>query len=630
MEKYIIAPPAGSQTNAIGAKDRPWEEVHAKRYPGLNEYLAESTGYGIVSGCEPSISGLTVKVGAGVIHLADGTRKEIVQTNITLDAADPTNPRIDLVYIDSTGIVAKITGTASASPNVPTVPTGGISVAQVSVAAGSTTGTITDKRDMLRRFYNTGTVNVKDFGAVGNGVHDDTQAIQAAIDTNKIVFIPAGDYLVTDTITAKAPIIGAGYCRDYYGAEGTRIIANFSNDEKILDISEANYDFFARDFAIRGNGYCTGIYGANMVSFFHLTNIGVYNCLNKGIYINVNTSRGIFLDKITVFGAILNSGLYYESVGIDLSDSFDCRVTNIEVMGCCIGVKGGYLTYGSNWHIWCGDMAGKTDSTWWPKTVGILIKDGPYAYACLDNIYMDTCHVGIKNAHGFVVVNNIWQILDSDSINTDATDSKLFDANNLTANNVSIRVNKKAFIIGDGTGKRRITNVSIRSEIPNEDYFTINGQMSIPGARTISDGISYRIDGVKSSSAGLVEIAKVYLGYGACEITVTLTNTVYATIKLLVINNTLTDIQSSVDVIKGPSVTAPEFYLDAPNSSGLASLYIKTNASAAVWGDISCDAISPNNRLNVLDLSFSNADGNTFNQFDNTKTATTGMIKLGA
>lgn len=87
MGKYIIAPPAGSQTNALGAKDRPWEEVHAKRYPGLNEYLAESTGYGIVSGCEPSISGLTVTVGAGVIHLADGTRKEIASTNVTLDNA---------------------------------------------------------------------------------------------------------------------------------------------------------------------------------------------------------------------------------------------------------------------------------------------------------------------------------------------------------------------------------------------------------------------------------------------------------------------------------------------------------------------------------------------------------------
>lgn len=110
MGKYIIAPPSGSQTNALGAKDRPWEEVHANRYPGLNEYLAESTGYGIVSGCEPSINGLTVTVSAGVIHTADGRRIEVPEQSITLDAADATNPRTDVVYLDTNGTIAKITG----------------------------------------------------------------------------------------------------------------------------------------------------------------------------------------------------------------------------------------------------------------------------------------------------------------------------------------------------------------------------------------------------------------------------------------------------------------------------------------------------------------------------------------
>ncbi len=49
------------------------------------------------------------------------------------------------------------------------------------------------------------TVNVLDFGAVGNGVADDTAAIQAAVTAatvlGKTVFIPAGVYLVTDTIS---------------------------------------------------------------------------------------------------------------------------------------------------------------------------------------------------------------------------------------------------------------------------------------------------------------------------------------------------------------------------------------------------------------------------------------------
>jgi polygalacturonase len=97
--------------------------------------------------------------------------------------------------------VAKITGTAAASPVVPTLPTGGISVAQVSVTAGATTGTIADKHGMLPRFYNAGIVNVKDFGAKGDGVTDDTAAIKDAIayasnnNISKVIF-GSGTYYV--------------------------------------------------------------------------------------------------------------------------------------------------------------------------------------------------------------------------------------------------------------------------------------------------------------------------------------------------------------------------------------------------------------------------------------------------
>ena len=37
-------------------------------------------------------------------------------------------------------------------------------------------------------------VNVKNFGAAGDGVTDDTAAIQAALDTGEVVCFPAGIY----------------------------------------------------------------------------------------------------------------------------------------------------------------------------------------------------------------------------------------------------------------------------------------------------------------------------------------------------------------------------------------------------------------------------------------------------
>ncbi len=48
-------------------------------------------------------------------------------------------------------------------------------------------------------------VNVKDFGAKGDGITDDTQAIQAAIDSDcRNIFFPEGNYLILSTVRVKS------------------------------------------------------------------------------------------------------------------------------------------------------------------------------------------------------------------------------------------------------------------------------------------------------------------------------------------------------------------------------------------------------------------------------------------
>jgi hypothetical protein len=72
---------------------------------------------------------------------------------------------------------------------------------QGTIAAGSTT-----RRTLEARAADV--VNVKDFGAVGDGVADDTAAIQAAINaaltSRGRVFVPAGTYKVTSTLNCTS------------------------------------------------------------------------------------------------------------------------------------------------------------------------------------------------------------------------------------------------------------------------------------------------------------------------------------------------------------------------------------------------------------------------------------------
>jgi hypothetical protein len=57
--------------------------------------------------------------------------------------------------------------------------------------------------------------NVRDFGAVGDGVHDDTEAFRKGIETveNGALLVPAGRYVITDRLVIAKPnfvLRGAG------------------------------------------------------------------------------------------------------------------------------------------------------------------------------------------------------------------------------------------------------------------------------------------------------------------------------------------------------------------------------------------------------------------------------------
>jgi hypothetical protein len=112
----------------------------------------------VTSGCAVTAQGapnLTVAVAAGVVW-SNGVRRAVTAGNVTIGAANATNPRIDLVVVDSTGTKQCRAGTAAAAPKPPARTTDDVVLAAIYVPANDTTistDQITDLRLMNGRDY---------------------------------------------------------------------------------------------------------------------------------------------------------------------------------------------------------------------------------------------------------------------------------------------------------------------------------------------------------------------------------------------------------------------------------------------------------------------------------------------
>ena len=187
-------------------------------------------------------------------------------------------------------------------------------------STGSTTG-----RTLAERFAEV--VNVKDYGAVGDGVTDATIAIQAAITaavTEKIysVYIPSGNYLVTGTLTwPEDNGDGDNYAGSMYGnGEGT---INSNNSGTIIThnpTSEKN--------CITDNTGRLNIRGLSIIGNESKSSAGIQ--VGSGPTPNEGGS-GVIIERVFVYGclygisipengpdgvSIINSTLHKNTVGL--------------------------------------------------------------------------------------------------------------------------------------------------------------------------------------------------------------------------------------------------------------------------------------------------------------------------
>ena len=143
-------------------------------------------------------------------------------------------------------------------------------------------------------------ISVKAYGAKGDGVTDDAQAIQDALDAASdggMVYFPAGTYLLTEAVLfySNQHIVGDGATL-LRGAE----IDNLMRDNATTGITAYNgtHDVIIEGLIFDGGAYTTNI---TLLAFCHSKNMIVRNCTFKNAYggwhnLEVNSSQHVLID----------------------------------------------------------------------------------------------------------------------------------------------------------------------------------------------------------------------------------------------------------------------------------------------------------------------------------------------
>lgn len=223
--------------------------------------------------------------------------------------------------------------------------------------------------DKLNNEFNDRGVNVKWFGAKGDGIADDSDAIQSAVDTGKSVFVPAGTYLITKTISLKLQnFIGAGTNQTSFNVQNTDLFELAIGGRTIADIAyfsvksigaKANKNsvfkskedseqravtYHFHDIEI-GGGYF--LYGFNLTDSFRITinKVGMTNVFNPFLLrgqVVQTTIDDVTCNIDTVeLGALNDYNTGIEVVGDSHSGSYQrpesVRLSNVNFVGYDLG-----------------------------------------------------------------------------------------------------------------------------------------------------------------------------------------------------------------------------------------------------------------------------------------------------
>jgi parallel beta-helix repeat protein len=171
-------------------------------------------------------------------------------------------------------------------------------------------------------------VDVRDYGAVGDGVTDDTSAIQVALNSGAVnVFIPTGTYLISQ-ITMPSSV-------RLYGGGGSSVIKvkNSANTNAIVSSSASGFSL--EDFKLDGN-YTNQTSGSGIVLstpiYAKVKNVRIENVYGTAILLSSGYGNEV------AGNTVITCGKLAAGYGIYAFCSNYNKIENNYVTDTCIGI----------------------------------------------------------------------------------------------------------------------------------------------------------------------------------------------------------------------------------------------------------------------------------------------------
>ncbi len=182
--------------------------------------------------------------------------------------------------------------------------------------------------------------NVKSYGAVGNGVANDTTAINAAITaistSGGCLFFPQGTYNISATLTIAQPMCVLGSSQS-----GSTVFLNASSNASVFTVTSSNV--FFSDLTIDGNGanqtggFWKGIDFATGLTKETVQNVTVKNAASDCIYMISDST--VLVQANTLIGCGVNSG-GTRGHGFDYETTNSTNPSNVTVINNFVDLSG--------------------------------------------------------------------------------------------------------------------------------------------------------------------------------------------------------------------------------------------------------------------------------------------------